>query len=79
MVAYVVREEERREAGGGKGERGISGGELREYLRGRLPEALVPGVYVELVELPLTPNGKVNRKRLPAPEEQNIHSHLDSP
>ena len=70
LVAYVVREEERREAGGGKGERGISGGELREYLRGRLPEALVPGVYVELAELPLTPNGKVDRKRLPAPEEQ---------
>jgi hypothetical protein len=37
---------------------------LREGLRERLPEYMVPGVLVELAALPLTPNGKVNRKAL---------------
>jgi non-ribosomal peptide synthase protein (TIGR01720 family) len=59
LVAYVVRE-------GGEERTGLST-ELRKYLGGRLPEYMVPGVYVELAALPLTPNGKVDRKALPAP------------
>ncbi|MFG1868433.1 amino acid adenylation domain-containing protein [Micromonospora arborensis] len=40
--------------------------EVREYLRARLPEFMVPGLLMVLDELPLSVNGKVDRSRLPA-------------
>jgi len=42
--------------------------ELRKYLKGRLPEYMIPSAYADLTSPPLTPNGKIDRKALPAPD-----------
>ncbi len=43
--------------------------ELREWLREKLPEPMVPSAMVEVAEWPRTPNGKLDERALPAPDE----------
>ncbi|HEX8245511.1 MAG TPA: amino acid adenylation domain-containing protein, partial [Longimicrobium sp.] len=44
--------------------------ELREHLRGRVPEYMVPDAFTFLPGLPHTPNGKVDRLALPEPKAE---------
>ncbi len=62
LVAYVVPTSHR------EGTREFSIEPLKEHLRRRLPEYMVPAMFVTLDALPLTINGKVDRKRLSIPD-----------
>jgi amino acid adenylation domain-containing protein len=61
LVAYVVPESKNLQTP-------VSAEVLRPYLKGVLPEHMVPGAFVVLESLPLTPNGKLDRRALPTPE-----------
>ncbi len=45
-----------------------SSGDLRNFLKQKLPEYMIPAVFIMLETLPLTPNGKIDTKALPKPE-----------
>jgi amino acid adenylation domain-containing protein len=66
LAAYLVTEPDKAS---------ISLGELRNFLKTKLPEHMIPAAFVFLDALPLTPNGKVDRKALPAPEK--VRPELD--
>ncbi|MDF0732238.1 amino acid adenylation domain-containing protein, partial [Pseudomonas entomophila] len=47
---------------------------LHERLQGQLPDYMLPAAYVRLAEWPLTANGKLDRRALPAPDQQAVVS-----
>jgi acyl carrier protein len=55
LVAYIATTEN------------IDVSELRGFLKGSLPEYMIPQHFVHLQELPMTNSGKIDKKSLPAP------------
>jgi amino acid adenylation domain-containing protein len=45
---------------------------LREHISSDLPDYMLPSAYVQLERFPLTPNGKIDRKALPAPDQNQL-------
>ena len=67
LVAYLV----------GDAESGLDANEVRRYLKDKLPEYMVPGVFVKLERMPLTPSGKLDRRSLPMPAPSAIETGDD--
>ncbi len=61
LVAYIVP----------KSKQAPTNVELREFLKEKLPEYMVPKAFVVLDSLPLTPNGKVDRSAIGALDSTN--------
>ena len=66
LVAYVVA----------SGEEAPGVEALRQHVKDKLPQYMVPSAFVVLETLPLTPNGKVDRKALPIPEAGSLSEFL---
>ncbi len=60
ILAYAV---------GAPGE-ALTPGDLRDHVRGRLPDAMIPAAILVLDAFPRTPNGKIDRKALARPEAE---------
>ena len=69
LVAYIVCVREAR----------VNSVDLREFLAARLPDYMIPAVYVSIDSLPTTANGKLDKSALPAPTAGNLLTKGDNP
>jgi len=79
LVAYVVRDAEQVDLQTWRAN--LADRRFQSFLQDRLPDYMVPGVWIELDALPLTPNGKLNRLALPKPDvfdrPASVETHVD--
>jgi amino acid adenylation domain-containing protein len=61
LIAYVILDETSR----------VTHTELRDFLRGQLPEYMLPALFVRLAAFPLTAHGKIDHSALPPPDSGN--------
>jgi amino acid adenylation domain-containing protein len=55
----------------------LSVSELREFLKQRLPDYMIPSAWVRMEQFPLTPNGKIDRKKLPSADQLVTESNQE--
>ncbi|MDB9396157.1 non-ribosomal peptide synthetase [Microcystis aeruginosa] len=67
LVTYIVAKKE---------QNSLNITQLRQFLKAKLPEYMIPSAFVILESLPLTPNGKIDRRALPAPEFQSQEQYI---
>jgi amino acid adenylation domain-containing protein len=68
LVAYVIAADD-----------SVETADLREFLRGVLPEYMAPGAFVEIEAWPLNAAGKLDRKALPSPERATTAAQYVAP
>ncbi|MFC1975075.1 amino acid adenylation domain-containing protein [Chloroflexota bacterium] len=66
LVTYLVPDQEQP----------LSTSELRAYLKRKLPDYMIPAVFVALEAMPLNANGKINRRALPALDQIKLESEV---
>ncbi|CCI16559.1 Similar to tr/Q9RAH4/Q9RAH4 (fragment) [Microcystis aeruginosa PCC 9807] len=66
LVAYVVPQHEIN----------LTINEIRQFLRAKLPDYMVPTAFILLDAFPLTPNGKIDRRALPVPDLQGKGEYI---
>jgi amino acid adenylation domain-containing protein/non-ribosomal peptide synthase protein (TIGR01720 family) len=54
----------------------VTHNDLRAYLKDKLPEYMIPAIFVCLDRLPLTPNGKVDYQSLTLPKDLDSDSEI---
>ncbi len=59
LIAYYISEQNRE----------LSVSELRLKLAAKLPDYMVPQLFIRVREFPMTPSGKIDKKALPMPDE----------
>lgn len=57
----------------------IATDELKQHMHSKLPEYMVPSVFVRMESMPMTSSGKVDKKKLPTPDLTSLRSEYVAP
>ena len=64
LIAYVIPDAEKNSETSN-----LTSSEMRRFVQAKLPEYMLPSVFMVLDSLPLTNNGKIDRRSLPLPDQ----------